>query len=198
MVAAESPDVVLLDIGLPDMDGFEVCQCIRSFSKVPILFLTVRDREVDIVKALELGANDYITKPFSHVELLARVQGVLRQASDSAALSQQPPFVSGKLSVDFQRRQVAVDGEIIRLTPTEFHLFCYLLKNAERTITYRTLLQEIWGPEYSDALGYLRVHIQHLQQKLGDSPELPEILLQNQGEECRLVLNPSPGGFSTK
>lgn len=197
LVAAERPDVILLDIGLPDINGFEVCRQIRRFSNAPLLFLTVRDKEEDMVKGLELGAQDYITKPFSHIELLARVQAALRFVRNSSPHFKESPFSLGKLWMDFQRRQLLVEGQEVRLTSTEFHLLYHLLKNAGCTITYRTLLNDVWGPEYIDALNYLKVHIHHLQQKLGESPEVPTIILLDREGGCKLSL-PSQSGVTTK
>lgn len=170
-VEQENPDIVILDIGLPDIDGFEVCRRIRRFSDVPIVMLTVRDQETDIVKGLELGADDYITKPFSHIELLARVQAVRRRAQALPLTEDEQPFSTGDLFIDFARREVLLKGAPVRLTPTEYHLLYHLARNAGRVMTHRILLEKVWGREYLDATDYLKVHIQHLRQKLGDDAQ---------------------------
>ena len=181
MVESETPDLLILDIGLPDMDGFEVCRQVRSFSEVPIIMLTVRDRDVDVARGLELGADDYITKPFSHIEFLARVQAVLRRAQTLPSGSGEPPFQSGELWMDFNSREVRVKGDLIKLTPTEYSLLYHLVKNAGRVLTHRTLLAKVWGPEYVDATNYLKVHIQHLRQKLGDTAASPRYITTEHG-----------------
>lgn len=170
-VEQENPDLVILDIGLPDFDGFEVCRRIRRFSDVPIVMLTVRDQETDIVKGLELGADDYITKPFSHIELLARVQAVRRRAQALPLTEDEQPLSTGELFIDFARREVLLKGAPVRLTPTEYHLLYHLVRNAGRVVTHRILLEKVWGREYLDATDYLKVHIQHLRQKLGDEAQ---------------------------
>jgi two-component system KDP operon response regulator KdpE len=187
LVEAESPDIVILDVGLPDIDGFEACRQIRSFSETPIIMLTVRDRDVDVARGLELGADDYITKPFSHIELLARVQAVLRRAQMLPSGSGEPPFVAGDMWIDFNSREVKVNGEAVKLTPTEYSLLYHLVKNAGRVLTHRTLLAKVWGPEYTDATNYLKVHIQHLRQKLGDDANFPRYVLTEHGVGYRFM-----------
>src|SRR3972149_4990992 len=191
LVESESPDIVILDLGLPDMDGLEVCQMIRSFSDVPIVMLTVRDSEVDIAKGLELGADDYITKPFRHIELLARVQAVLRRARSLPMANNEKPFVSGDLVLDFARREVALEGQPVKLTPIEYNLLCHLARNAGQVVSHQLLLERIWGSEYSEATDYLKGHIQRLRQKRGDNTQSPRIILNERGIGYRLV-KPSP------
>ncbi len=181
LVEIESPDIIILDIGLPDMDGFEVCKEIRRFSDAPILMLTVRDKESDIVKGLQMGADDYVTKPFKHIELLARVQAVLRRAQMEPVSAEEEPFQAGNLYIDFSRREVMVENQPVKLTPTEYQLLYHLVKNAGRVMTHRTLLGRIWGREYVDETNYLKVHIQHLRQKLGDDPADPSLILTERG-----------------
>ena len=181
LVEIESPDIIILDIGLPDMDGYEVCKEIRRFSDAPILMLTVRDKEADIVKGLQMGADDYVTKPFKHIELLARVQAVLRRAQMEPVTSEEEPFQAGNLYIDFSRREVLVADQPVKLTPTEYQLLYHLVKNAGRVMTHRTLLGRIWGREYVDETNYLKVHIQHLRQKLGDDPSNPTMILTERG-----------------
>jgi len=181
LVEAESPDVVILDIGLPDIDGYQVLKEIRRFSDVPVLMLTVRGEDTDIAKGLELGADDYITKPFSHIELIARVQAVLRRAQGLAVTDEERPFVSGKLSVDFNRNEVLLAGQPIKLTSTERKLLYYLIRNEGRILSHESLLAKVWGDTYVDARDLLRVHIQHLRQKLEDNSETPNIIVTEHG-----------------
>jgi len=159
------PDLILLDINLPGMDGFQTCQEIRLISDVPIVMLSARDGEVDKVRGLEMGADDYITKPFSHLELLARVRAVLRRyQSQSPALGE--IFESGDLIVDYASRQVSVGGERVRLTPTEYSLLFHLTRNSGHILPHHTLLAKVWGREYTDEIDYLKVYIRRLRQKL--------------------------------
>jgi len=187
MVETETPDLVVLDIGLPDMDGFKVLREIRQFSQVPVIMLTVRGEDTDVAKGLELGADDYITKPFSHIELLARVQAVLRRAQGVSVTGDERPFVSGKLSVDFASRTVKINGQPIKLTFTEYRLLYYLIKNEGRLLTHENLLNKVWGEGYTEARDLLRVHIQHLRQKLGDSAESPKIIVTEHGMGYKFV-----------
>jgi len=187
LIEAESPDVVILDIGLPDMTGFEVLRELRRFSQVPVIMLTVRGEDTDVAKGLELGADDYITKPFSHIELVARVQAVLRRVQGLPVTSEERPFVSGKLSVDFASNEVKVDGEPVKLTATEYKLLYHLIKNEGRLVSHESLLSKIWGETYIDARDLLRVHIQHLRQKLGDSVESPNIIVTEHGMGYKFV-----------
>lgn len=177
LLREESPDLVILDVGLPVMDGFQVLRHIRSFSQVPIIMLTVRDADTDIARALEAGADDYITKPFSHIELLARVQAVLRRVQWTPPTEAEPPFESGDIKVDFAAREVWVKGQKVKLTPTEFNLLALLVKNAGKVVPYQEMLAKVWGPEYVDAPNYLKVHIQHLRKKLGDDTQNPRLIV---------------------
>jgi DNA-binding response OmpR family regulator len=181
LVEAESPDVVILDIGLPDIDGYQVLKEIRRFSEVPVLMLTVRGEDTDIAKGLELGADDYITKPFSHIELIARVQAVLRRSQGLTVTDEERPFVSGKLSVDFSRNEVLLSGQSIKLTSTERKLLYHLIRNEGRILSHESLLAKVWGDTYVDARDLLRVHIQHLRQKLEDNAETPSIIVTEHG-----------------
>ena len=181
LVENESPDVVILDIGLPDMDGYSVLKEVRRFSDVPVLMLTVRGEDTDVARGLELGADDYITKPFSHIELIARVQAVLRRSQGLAVSDEERPFSSGKLSVDFSRNEVLLGGEPIKLTSTERKLLYYLIRNEGRILSHESLLTKVWGDTYVDARDLLRVHIQHLRQKLEDNTESPNIIVTEHG-----------------
>jgi DNA-binding response OmpR family regulator len=181
LVENESPDVVILDIGLPDIDGYQVLKEIRRFSDVPVLMLTVRGEDTDVAKGLELGADDYITKPFSHIELIARVQAVLRRAQGLAVTDEERPFTSGRLSVDFNRNEVTLAGQPIKLTSTERKLLYHLIRNEGRILSHESLLAKVWGDTYIDARDLLRVHIQHLRQKLEDNVESPNIIVTEHG-----------------
>jgi two-component system response regulator VicR len=181
LVESESPDVVILDIGLPDIDGYQVLKEIRRFSDVPVLMLTVRGEDTDVAKGLELGADDYITKPFSHIELIARVQAVLRRAQGLAITDEERPFTSGRLTVDFNRNEVTLAGKPVKLTSTERKLLYYLIRNEGRILSHESLLAKVWGDTYVDARDLLRVHIQHLRQKLEDNAESPNIIVTEHG-----------------
>ncbi len=191
LIEAESPDLVILDIGLPDMDGFQVLHEIRRFSQVPVIMLTVRGEDTDVVRGLELGADDYVTKPFSHIELMARVQAVLRRVQ-GLPVTEEHPFVSGKLSVDFASNEVMIDGKPVKLTATERNLLYHLIKNEGRLLSHENLLRKIWGETYVDARDLLRVHIQHLRQKLGDSIESPSIIVTEHGMGYKFARSPLP------
>jgi len=180
LVETENPDMVILDIELPDVDGLEVLREIRRFSQVPVVMLTVRGEDVDKVKGLELGADDCIVKPFSHNEFMARVQAVLRRTQRLAA-AEERPFVSDKLSVDFSSKEVRVDGKLVKLTSIEYKLLYHLVKNEGWLLSHENLLREVWGESYVDARDVLRVHIQHLRQKLGDNVKPPKIIVTEHG-----------------
>ena len=183
----ENPDLVILDIGLPDMDGFEVLREIRRFSHVPVIMLTVKSEDTDIAKGLELGADDYVTKPFSHIELLARVQAVMRRSRGAPTPAEEQPYTSGKLHVDFSRNEVTVDDKPVKLTSTEYKLLFHLIKNEGRLLSHENLLTQACGESYRDARDLLRVHIQHLRQKLGDNVESPSIIVTEHGMGYKFV-----------
>ena len=178
LVEREAPDLVLLDIGLPDIDGFEVCERIRHFSDVPIVMLSARHEEVDKVRGLELGADDYVTKPFSHIELLARVRAVMRCSESQEPTREGPPFDAAPLFIDYASRTVRVQGAEVKLTPIEYGLLYHLTRNENRVLTFRTLLAKVWGREYMDETDYLKVHIQHLRRS-GDDPQ-GELMIVNE------------------
>ncbi len=189
LVKAESPDIVILDIGLPEGStyGLEVFTQIRTFSDVPIVILTAFTREVDIVRGLELGASDYISKPFSAMELLARVRAVLRRVQMWPLGTQGTPFVSEHLSVDFDSREVRVQGEPVKLTPTEYRLLCYMIRNPHRLLTNQALLEEVWGIENGKDRDMVKVHLYHLRNKLRDNTLIPRMLLTERGRGYRFV-----------
>jgi len=181
MVETESPNVVVLDVGLPEVNGFEVCREIRSFSDVPIIMLTVRDADTDVSRALETGADDYITKPFSHIELLSRVQAVLRRTQRLPLAKGEGVLSSGNLTVDFDSREVRINGDTIKLTPTEYGLLYHLTRNANRVLTYQALLSKVWGEEYEYETNLLKLHIHNLRRKLADDPQNPRVILNERG-----------------
>ena len=187
LVEQESPDLVLLDVGLPDMDGFKVLQEIRFFSDVPVVMLTARDDTIDKVRGLELGADDYVTKPFNHLELLARIKAVLRRLDMPAPKSRAPSFRSGDMEMDFDAQEVRVNGERVDLTPTEYKLLYHLVRNAGHTLTHGTLLAKVWGREYRDEVDYLRVYVRRLRDKLGDDPEKPRYIRTERGLGYRFL-----------
>jgi two-component system, OmpR family, KDP operon response regulator KdpE len=165
------PEVVLLDLGLPDMDGVEVLKRFREWSRVPVIILSVRDREGDKIAALDAGANDYVTKPFSSGELLARLRAALRDAPGQGA---ETILHSGNLEVDLAARVVRKNNKEIKLTPTEYALLRFFVIHAGKVLTHRQLLTEVWGPNASKETQYLRVHIAHLRDKIEDDPARPE------------------------
>ena len=186
-IEREHPDIVLLDIGLPDINGFEVLSQIRAFSDVPVVMLTARDDSMDKVKGLELGADDYVTKPFNHLELMARVKAVLRRLEMPAPASRAPSFRSGDLEVDFARQEAHLRGERLDLTPTEYKLLYHLVRNAGHVLQHATLLAKVWGREYVDEVDYIRVYIRRLRDKLGDDPEDPTYIRTERGLGYRFV-----------
>jgi two-component system KDP operon response regulator KdpE len=187
LVERESPDLVLLDIGLPDLDGFKVLEEIRAFSDVPVVMLTARDDTMDKVKGLELGADDYITKPFNHLELLARVRAVLRRLDMPAPKSRAPSFKAGELEVDFAAPEARLGGKRLNLTPTEYKLLYHLVRNAGRVLPHGTLLAKVWGREYVDEVDYVRVYIRRLRDKLGDDPDQPRYIQTERGLGYRFL-----------
>jgi DNA-binding response OmpR family regulator len=172
---ADPADLVVLDVQLPPPNGFEVCRRIRETSNVPILMLTVRDATVDKVRALDMGADDYVTKPFDHLELLARLRAMLRRSSMENSASR-ADFVSGDLTIDFELHTVRYRGEEIRLTATEFRLLEVLVRNAGTTLPHHVLLDRVWGSEWAGDPGYLKVFVRRLRQKLHDDAEHPTFI----------------------
>jgi two-component system KDP operon response regulator KdpE len=182
--AQRRPDVVLLDLGLPDMDGVEVLKRLREWSRVPILVLSVRDREEQKIAALDNGADDYVTKPFSSGELLARLRVAQRHG-------QPPPdtavFRSGNLEVDLTARIVKMKGKEVKLTATEYALLRLFVQHAGRVLTHRQILREVWGPNYEEQTHYLRVYVGHLRDKLEVDPGCPALLITEPGIGYRLI-----------
>jgi DNA-binding response OmpR family regulator len=186
MVESEIPDLAVLDIMLPKMDGYAACRRIREFSAVPIIMLTARSAQVDLVHGFEVGADDYLTKPFSATELLVRVQAVLRRSKWPEEVITRQGFKTGPIEIDFAQHLVSVNGEPVKLTPTEYRLLAYLASNANRVIVHRELLRAVWGPEYGDETEYLRVYMRYLRQKLESDPSNPRYLLTQPGAGYRL------------
>ncbi len=184
--ALRQPDLVILDLGLPDMDGLEVIRQLRGWSAVPIVILSARQQEGDKVLALDAGADDYLTKPFGVAELLARVRVALRHASRAATGGDSPLFEVGDLRVDLALRQVIVDGQEVHLTPIEFKLLVTLVQHAGKVLTHRQLLREVWGPGYAEESHYLRVYVAQLRRKLEVDPARPRYLITEPGVGYRL------------
>lgn len=174
-----SPDLVVLDLSMPGMSGLEVCKELRSWSAVPILVLSVRSGDADKIAALDQGADDYLTKPFSAGELLARVRALLRRTAGQTG--PQPVISAGDLEIDVARRQVTSSGEQVNLTRTEFDILAYLAKNADCVVTSRMLLEQVWGPEYGEDTQTLRVHVSNLRKKIEPHPAVPRYILTEPG-----------------
>jgi len=189
MVKSESPDIVILDINLPDMTGFDALEHIRLFSDVPILILTVRDDEVDKVRGLEMGADDYITKPFSPLDLLSRVKAVLRRSGLRHPEEEDlPALVAGNLTINFSTREVLLDDGRVHLTPTEYKVLCSLARNEGRIVTQETLKRQVWGSEASYVhVSVLKKYVYQLRTKLGDNSDHPRMLLSERGVGYRFI-----------
>jgi two-component system KDP operon response regulator KdpE len=183
----QMPDVVLLDVMLPDIDGFEVLQLIREVSAVPVIMLTAKGEEDDRVKGLELGADDYVTKPFSPRELVSRVRAVLRRAETSGLGGKEMIEVDEHLRLDFGRREVWLDNELVKLRPTEYRLLYHLVQNAGWVLTYDQILSKVWGYEYRDEPHYVRLYVNYLRQKLEKDPANPKYILTERGVGYRFV-----------
>ena len=192
--ANRAPDVVVLDLLMPGMDGIELTRRIREHSTVPIIVLSAIGDERKKVEALELGADDYVTKPFSTEELAARIRSVLRRVA--GARGSQPVWSCGDLSVNFDRREVRLNGEAVKLTPTEYDLLKYMIEHAGKVLTHRMLLTAVWGPAYSDQAQYLRVFVGQLRKKLEKDPARRRFILTDPGVGYRFdpetLEEPSP------
>lgn len=186
-VRDDLPDLVLLDVMMPELDGFEALRLIRETSSVPIIMLTVKGDEDDRVRGLELGADDYVTKPFSPRELASRIKAVLRRTEMPAPAEQSIVKIDDRLQIDFNRRQVMVEGKEIKLRPTEYRLLYHLVNNAGWTLPHETLLAKVWGHEYRDETHYLRLYITYLRQKIEQDPAHPKYILTERGLGYRFV-----------
>ncbi len=188
MIAIEQPDLVLLDLILPGgMDGYEVARRVREYSDVPIIMLTAKVREADILHGFEVGADDYITKPFSAKELLARIRAVLKRVKGEATPLAESEIAYGNLKIDLARRRVTLAGREIRLTPTEYSLLHELATHCDQVMLHEQLLTAIWGSEYRNDLDYLRAYIHYLRQKLEPDPANPKIIVSCPGVGYMLV-----------
>ena len=187
--AARQPDLVLLDLGLPDRDGLEVIRGIRQWSQMPIVVLSARGQEKDKIAALDLGADDYVAKPFAVGELLARIRAALRRSARLATDGADTVIRFGDVQADFEKRSITVRGEEVHLTPNEFKLLQVLIKHAGRVVTQRQLLNEVWGPQHTEQSQYLRVYVAQLRRKLERDPARPRYLQTEPGVGYRLSLD---------
>ena len=189
-LAAREPDIVILDLGLPDLDGSEVIRRLRAWSQVPVIVLSVRDRQDDKIGALDAGADDYVTKPFDMDELLARMRAMLRRAQPAEA---SPPVLRfGDLEIDLARKLVRRDGTPVRLTPTEYSLLELMVTNPGKLLTHRWVLQKVWGSGYGEETHYLHVYVRQLRQKLGDDTSIPRLIITEPGVGYRWTADPAP------
>jgi two-component system, OmpR family, KDP operon response regulator KdpE len=186
-VRDDLPDLVLLDVMMPEMDGFETLQRLREISTVPVIMLTVKGDEADRIRGLELGADDYVTKPFSPRELASRIKAVLRRAEMPTPVAKTTLRIDQRLSVDFRNREVIVEGKPVRLRPTEYRLLYHLVNNAGWVMTHEMLLSKVWGYEYRDEAGLLRLYITYLRQKIEPDPGSPRYILTERGVGYRFV-----------
>ncbi len=186
-VRSNLPDLVLLDIMMPDIDGFEVLRIIREVSTIPVIMLTAKGEEDDRIHGLELGADDYITKPFSPRELVSRVKAVLRRTETTSGATHGVIEVDSRLKLDFDRREVWVNDELVQLRPTEYRLLYHLVQNAGWVISHDQLLAKVWGYEYRDEPHYVRLYINYLRKKLEEDPSNPKYILTERGVGYRFV-----------
>jgi len=187
--ATRVPDLILLDLGLPDIDGLEVTRRVREWSDVPIIVISAREQEQDKIKALDAGADDYLTKPFGAGELMARIRVAMRHKALREAGQHESIFILGNLRVDLARRQVFLNEKEVHLTPIEYKLLTVLIKNAGKVLTHRQLLKEVWGPPYLTETQYLRVYMAQLRHKLEVDPARPSFLINELGVGYRLKLD---------
>ena len=181
-LAKNQPDLVLLDIMMPEVDGWETCRRIREVSNIPIIMLTAKAQERDVVRGLEIGADDYVTKPFEAAELKARIVSLLRRTTEMTTAPQSPRVLDdGWLHIDLSRRIVKANGKPVDLTPTEFRLLAAMVQQLDRVIPHQQLLRQVWGPEYSDEVHYLKLYVRYLRQKLEKDPRNPQYLLTEWG-----------------
>jgi two-component system KDP operon response regulator KdpE len=184
LAATQNPDVIILDLGLPDMDGVEVTRRLREWTPIPIIILSVRDQEAEKIRALDVGADDYLTKPFGVGELVARIRVALRHAFNTET---QPIFRVKGLLVDLARRQVSVDGNEVSLTPNEYEVLKLLVQHAGKVVTHRQLLHHVWGVDYESEAHLLRVHVSNLRHKIEPDPSQPFYILTEAGVGYRLL-----------
>jgi len=182
-----TPDLLLLDVMMPDVDGFEVLETIREISNVPVIMLTAKGEEDDRVRGLELGADDYVTKPFSPRELVSRVKAVLRRTEGASGSMHELIEVDERLKIDFDRREIWLEGKLVKLRPTEYRLLYHLVQNAGWVVSHDQLLQKVWGYEYRDEPHYVRLYINYLRQKLEKDSAVPVYILTERGVGYRFV-----------
>lgn len=187
LLREQLPDMMLLDVMMPDIDGFEVLKMVREVSAVPVIMLTAKGEEDDRIKGLEMGADDYITKPFSPRELTSRVKAVLRRVETTGTGAGEVIEVDEHLKLDFDRREVWLDGKLIKLRPTEYRLLYHLVQNAGWVLTYDQILTKVWGYEYRDEPHYVRLYVNYLRQKLEKDPADPKYILTERGVGYRFV-----------
>lgn len=187
MVRKHILDLIILDVMMPQLDGFETLRMLREFSNVPVIMLTAKGEEEDKVRGLELGADDYVTKPFGARELVSRVKAVLRRANIVVDPSQAILKIDDRLSIDFNRREVIVEGKHIKLRPTEYRLLYHLVENAGWTVPHEQLLAKVWGYEYRDETHYVRLYINYLREKIEEDPANPKYILTERGIGYRFV-----------
>jgi two-component system KDP operon response regulator KdpE len=187
-IRTKLPDVVLLDVMMPDLDGFETLRMLREFSNIPVIMLTAKGEENDKVYGLELGADDYVTKPIGPRELSSRIKAVLRRAEIPAATPEQAILkIDDRLQVDFNRREVVVEGNHIKLRPTEYRLLYHLIENAGWTVPHDQLLAKVWGYEYRDEAHYVRLYVNYLREKIEKDPSNPQYILTERGVGYRFA-----------
>ena len=186
-VGSRQPDVIIIDLGLPDMDGVDVIRRLREWTAVPIIVLSARGQERDKVTALDAGADDYVSKPFGASELVARIRVALRHAAGASHEADEAAFRVGELQVDRLRRHVSLGGTEVRLTPTEYKLLTTLIRHAGKVVTHQQLLREVWGPAHTDQAHYVRIYMAHLRHKLEAEPARPRYLLTEPGVGYRLT-----------
>jgi len=187
LIASKSPDIVVLDLGLPDGDGKDVIRRVREWSEVPIIILSARDREIEKIEALDLGADDFVNKPFGVGELLARMRTALRHHMQRKA--ETPVLEVGDLKIDSVRHQVSRAGEEVKLTPKEFELLSFLARHAGKVLTHKQILTAVWGPAHTEDTQYLRVYIGHIRQKVEQNPDDPRIITTEPGIGYRIAEN---------
>jgi len=184
---AWQPDLVVLDIMMPNMDGWTVCSRLRELSKVPIIFVTAVGKETDIVRGLEMGADDYVVKPFSPRELVARIEAILRRAEDEASSIESRIYKNGPLTVNLENREVKLNDDLVDLTPIEFRLLSTLIRNEDKVLSHQFILSQVWGPAYEEERQYLKLYIWYLRQKIEENPSKPQLILTERGVGYRLI-----------
>lgn len=188
LIRTSLPDLVILDVMMPELDGFETLRILREFSSIPVIMLTAKGEEDDRVYGLELGADDYITKPFGPRELSSRVRAVLRRVETPASTPEKAILeIDKRLSIDFNRREVIINGQSVKLRPTEYRLLYHLVENAGWTVPHEQLLAKVWGYEYRDEAHYVRLYVNYLREKIEEDPSKPKYIITERGVGYRFV-----------